>query len=106
MFDPTVPDPAYADYAAFSPLVQALVRSRAGSTARCTSSTATATASTRTVRWPTGSPWLSFYGVRGSAANLRRVTVDGSDLGEADWLKVTVQPRGRDLLTFQQVPGA
>ncbi len=29
-------------------------------------------------------------------ANLRRVTVDGADLGEADWLKVTVQPRGRD----------
>jgi hypothetical protein len=32
--------------------------------------------------------------------------VDGSDLGEADWLKVTVQPRGRELLTFEQVPGA
>jgi hypothetical protein len=53
-----------------------------------------------------GSHWLSFYGVRGSAGNLRRVTVDGSDLGEADWLKVTVQPRGRELLTFEQVPGA
>jgi hypothetical protein len=53
-----------------------------------------------------GSHWLSFYGVRGSAGNLRRVTVGGSDLGEADWLKVTVQPRGRELLTFEQVPGA
>ena len=31
-----------------------------------------------------GSSWLDFYGVRHSADNLRRVTVDGSDLGEAD----------------------
>ena len=40
-----------------------------------------------------GSPWLGFYGVRHSADNLGRVTVDGSDLGEADWLKVTVRAR-------------
>ena len=53
-----------------------------------------------------GSPWLGFYGVRGSAANLRRVTVDGSDLGEADWLKVTVQPRGRDLLALPAGAGS
>ena len=53
-----------------------------------------------------GSPWLGFYGVERSADNLRRVTVDGSDLGEADWLKVTVQPRGRELLAFEQVPAA
>ena len=81
-------------------------RSPAGSTARCTSSTATATGSTRTVRWRPARRGSRSTACSGSAANLHRVTVDGSDLGEADWLKVTVQPRGRDLLTFQQVPGS
>lgn len=53
-----------------------------------------------------GSAWLDFYRVRRAAGNLHRVTVDGSDRGEADWLKVTAQRGGSPLLTFQKVPGA
>ena len=106
MFDPTVTGPGCADYSAFRPLVQALDRGvAAGSTARSTSSTATATASTRTVRWRPAR-----RGSASTACTARRTTCAGSPStartsGEADWLKVTVQPR-RDLLTLQQVPGA
>jgi hypothetical protein len=106
MFDPTVPDPAYADYAAFRPLVQALVKESRRFHGPVYLFNGDSHRFHQDRPLTDGSPWLSFYGVRGSAANLHRVTVDGSDLGEADWLKVTVQPRGRDLLTFQQVPGA
>lgn len=111
MFDPTVTDPQFSDYSAFKPLVQALVdesrRFRGpvylfnGDSHRFNSDRPLAA----------GSPWLSFYGVKGSADDLRRVTVDGSDLGEADWLKVRVladhQPRraSEDVLSFEQVPG-
>ena len=52
-----------------------------------------------------GSPWLSFYGIHGSSDDLHRVTVDGSDRGEADWLKVTVRGHGPEPLSFEQVPG-
>jgi hypothetical protein len=106
MFDPTVPDPKLSDYSAFQPLVQTLIdESRRydgpvylfnGDSHRLNQDRPLAA----------GSPWLDFYGVKHSADNLRRVTVDGSDLGEADWLKVTVQPRGADLLTIEKVPGA
>jgi hypothetical protein len=106
MFDPTVEDPQVSDYSAFRPRVQALVDE------------------SRRFRGPVylfngdshrfnqdrplahGSTWLSFYDVKGSADDLRRVTVDGSDRGETDWLKVTVHQRGPEALTFEQVPGA
>jgi hypothetical protein len=52
-----------------------------------------------------GSPWLRFYGVRHSADNLQRVTVDGSDLGETDWLKVTVTADLERPLSWRRVPG-
>jgi hypothetical protein len=105
MFDPTVSDPQLSDYDAFRPLVQALVdesrRYRGpvylfnGDSHRFNQDRPLAE----------GSPWLSFYGTRGSADDLRRVTVDGSDLGEADWLKVTVHPQGSEPLTLERVPG-
>ena len=98
--------PAFSDYSAFQPLVQALAdESRRfdgpvylfnGDSHRFNQDRPLAS----------GSSWLDFYGVKHSADNLRRVTVDGSDLGEADWLKVTVQPRGEELLAFEKVPGA
>ena len=106
MFDPTVVNPRFTDYSAFKPLVQAIIdESRRydgpvylfnGDSHRLNQDRPLAS----------GSAWLDFYGVKHSADNLRRVTVDGSDLGEADWLKVTVQPRGRELLAIEQVPGA
>ncbi len=105
MFDPTITDPQLADYSAFTPLVQALVdQSRRfhgvtylfnGDSHRFNEDRPVAK----------GSPWLSFYGVKGSSGDLHRITVDGSDLGEADWLKVTVHQHGPTPLTFEQVPG-
>jgi hypothetical protein len=106
MFDPTVTDPDIADYSAFRPLVQALIhesRRFSGAVYLFNGDSHRFNVDQPLAR---GSHWLSFYGVRGWADDLRRVTVDGSDLGEADWLKVTVQPRGPELLTFEQVPGA
>jgi len=106
MFDPTVPDPSPGSYSAFKPLVQTLVdESRRydgpvylfnGDSHRFNQDRPLAS----------GSPWLGFYGVKHAADNLQRVTVDGSDLGETDWLKVTVEPHGADLLSFERVPGA
>jgi hypothetical protein len=105
MFDPTVTDPQISDYSAFTPLVQALVdESRRfhgvsylfnGDSHRFNEDRPVAE----------GSPWLSFYGVKRSSDDLHRITVDGSDLGEADWLKVTVHQRGPAPLTFEQVAG-
>ena len=103
MFDPTVDAPTYANYYAFQPIVQAIA------------------AESRTFRGPVyllngdshvfnsdhplapGSPWLSLYGVERPAANLERITVDGSDNND-EYLKITVHPRGRDVLTWTRVP--
>ena len=105
MFDPTVTDPSYADYSAFRPLVQTLIDEarRFRGAAYLFNGDSHRFNEDRPLAH--GSPWLSFYGVKGSADDLRRVTVDGSDLGEADWLKVTVHPTGHDVLTYEQVPG-
>jgi hypothetical protein len=50
-----------------------------------------------------GSRWLSFYGVTGSADNLNRVTVDGSN-GVNDYLRVSVRPSTASVLTVEKVP--
>jgi hypothetical protein len=106
MFDGTVSNPSPADYSAFRPLIQAVV----DESSRFSGSVYLFNGDSHRFRrdrpLAAGSSWLGFYGVHGSADNLRRVTVDGSDLGEADWLKVTVQPRGDDPLEIQQVTGS
>jgi len=51
-----------------------------------------------------GSPWLTTYGVSGSADNLTRVTVDGSS-NNKDYLRVTInKPGSAELLSWTQVP--
>jgi hypothetical protein len=51
-----------------------------------------------------GSRWLEIYNVKGSADNVRRVTVDGSS-NSKDWLKVTVHEwDAPEVLTWQRVP--
>lgn len=105
MFDGTVADPQISDYSAFKPLVQALVEESRrfgrpiylfnGDSHRFTQDQPLAP----------GSRWLDFYGVHGSAPDLHRITVDGSDLGEADWLKVTALDHGSKPLTVERIPG-
>ena len=106
MFDPTVTDPQLSDYSAFKPLVQTLIEESRRFRGQVYLFNGDSHRFNQDRPLAAGSPWLSFYGVKGHADGLRRVTVDGSDLGEADWLKVTTHPRGREVLGFEQVPGA
>jgi len=105
MFDETVPAPSYDDYAAFRPLVRALVEESSSFDGKVYLFNGDSHRFRQDAPLAPGSRWLSFYGVQGAASNLSRVTVDGSDRGEADWLKVTAQP-GNDALDVRQVPGS
>ena len=65
MFDPTVPNPAYADYSAFQPIVQAIAEESAAFDGPVYLFNGDSHVfNQRPARWPPGSPWLSFYGVR------------------------------------------
>lgn len=103
MFDPTVGTPTWSNYSAFKPIVQAIIDESSA------------------FDWPVylfdgdshvfnvdqplaaGSSWLSFYGVTGTADRLTRVTVNGSNLGESGWLKVTTHSVGTPV-TWQIIP--
>ncbi|CAN5470895.1 hypothetical protein BH10ACT10_BH10ACT10_22400 [soil metagenome] len=106
MFDGTVTDPELSDYSAFKPLIQAVIDESKRFKGAVYLFNGDSHRFNQDRPLAAGSPWLDFYGVHGSADNLRRVTVDGSDLGEADWLKVTVRRHGRELLDIVQVPGS
>ena len=106
MFDPTVTNPRPAAYSAFRPLVRTLVDEARRYDGPVYLFNGDSHRFNQDRPLAAGSPWLDFYGVQHSADNLQRVTVDGAALGETDWLKVTVQPRGDDLLSIQRVPGA
>jgi hypothetical protein len=105
MFDATVTDPQLSDYSAFKPLVQTLVDESRRFRGASYLFNGDSHRFNQDHPLAQGSPWLSFYGVKGSSDDLHRVTVDGSDRGEADWLKVTVQEDGPDALSIEQVPG-
>jgi hypothetical protein len=53
----------------------------------------------------TGSRWLALYGISQPVPNLTRVTVDGSTTVD-NYLRVTVHPRGPEVLTWERVPFA
>jgi hypothetical protein len=54
----------------------------------------------------TGSRWLGYYDVKGTADNLTRVTVDGEEQN-TDFLKVTVnRPGAGHVLSWERVPYA
>jgi hypothetical protein len=104
MFDPTVTDPKLSDYSAFKPLVQAIVdesRTYAGPVYLFNGDSHVFH---RDRPLASGSSWLSFYGVQGSADRVQRVTVDGSGLGEKGYLKVSVVGRGDQPLDIRKVP--
>ena len=105
MFDETVNSPSSADYAAFKPLVRALADAASSYDGHVYLFNGDSHRFRQDTPLAPGSRWLDFYGVEGAAGNLTRVTVDGSDLGETDWLKVTARP-GSDELTVDQVPAS
>jgi len=104
MFDPTVVDPRPSDYSAFRPLVRALIREANAYDGPVYLFNGDSHRFNQDRPVAAGSPWLSFYGLRRSADTVQRTTVDGSDLGESDYLKVTVHRRGPEVLTFSKVP--
>lgn len=104
MFDPTYP-PKWDDISAFQPLVQAILDEASTFSGPVYLFNGDSHVYTSDRPLASGSRWLTTYGVRGSADNLRRVTVDGSS-NNKDWLKVTVNRpgSGAEVLTWQQVP--
>jgi hypothetical protein len=103
MFDPTVTDPEYADYFAFTPLVRALAEE--ASDFRGEVYLLNGDSHVYNSDRPLGrdSGWPAFYGVAEPVDKIERITVDGSDNND-DYLRVTLHPRKRDVLTWERVP--
>ncbi len=103
MFDPTY-TPGPDDISAFRPWVQALVDEARNFRGPVYLFDGDSHAYNADRPLATGSPWLTTYGVTGTADNLTRVTVDGSS-NNTDYLRVSVNPRqGGDLLSWERVP--
>jgi Calcineurin-like phosphoesterase len=103
MFDPTVSNPSYADYYAFTPIVAAIAREAAAFPGQVYLFNGDSHVYNSDQPLAAGSPWLSFYGVTQAAPNLTRVTVDGST-GVNDYLRVTAHGHGSQVLTWERVP--
>jgi hypothetical protein len=106
MFNPTIEDPRPEDHDAFRPIVQLLAEESAAFDGPVYLFDGDTHVFHEDRPLAPGSEWLDVYGVERPAANLTRVTVDGS--GNADnWLKVSVAPnsvRDGEVLTWEQVP--
>jgi hypothetical protein len=105
MFDPTVTNPAYADYYGFTPIVAALARESARYDGQVYLFNGDSHAYNRDNPLAPGSKWLSFYKIAQPISNLSRVTIDGST-NVNNYLRVTVQPNGSQVLTWTRVPFA
>jgi hypothetical protein len=103
MFDPTVPAPAFTDYSAFAPIVQALAEESAQFAGPVYLFNGDSHVYNDDNPLAAGSTWLSFYGVDTPAPNLTRLTVDGSTAVN-NYLKVTVHRDGPQVLTWERVP--
>ena len=104
MFDPTVTAPTQANYSAFTPLVQTLIRESNAFGGPVYLINGDSHVYNQDHPLAAGSPWLDFYGQDTAAKNLTRVTVDGSDNAK-DWLKVTTtKPGAPGVLSFERIP--
>ena len=102
MFDPTNAAPTFADYYAFQPLVATIAREAADFDGPVYLFNGDSHDYHVDRPLAAGSSWLEFYGVAGPVSNLTRVTVDGA--ADVDnYLKVTIHPRGRQVLSWQRV---
>jgi hypothetical protein len=104
MFDGTAQDPQYSDYSAFRPLVLAMIEEANDFDGTVYLFNGDSHEFNEDHPLAAGSPWLSFYGVQGSADNLTRITVDGAAKGENDYVKATVHSTGKEPLTVERVP--
>jgi hypothetical protein len=103
MFDPTVGTPNPNDYSAFKPIVQAIVDASSSFDGPVYLFNGDSHVYNVDAPLASGSSWLSFYGITGSADKLTRITVNGSSLGEDGWLKVTTHSVGAPL-TWEIIP--
>jgi hypothetical protein len=103
MFDPTVDNPQFSDYSAFQPLVQTIARRSAEHHGPVYLFDGDSHLYNVDRPLANGSSWLSFYGVSTPADNLTRITVDGAENAN-DYLRVRVDQRGTDVLTWERVP--
>ncbi|HET6988414.1 MAG TPA: metallophosphoesterase [Kribbella sp.] len=103
MFDPTVPNPAFADYFAFQPIVQEIAREAAGFHGPVYLFNGDSHVYNSDQPLAAGSPWLKLYGVSTPVTNLSRITVDGST-GDDDYLRVTIDSRNPNALSWVRVP--
>ena len=103
MFDPTVPNPSYADYSAFTPIVRSLAAHAAAFDGPVYLFNGDSHLYNVDRPLAIGSPWLSFYGVTSPTENLTRITVDGST-GVDDYLRVRAVNGDPRVLEWERVP--
>lgn len=106
MFDPTYTPNFATDISAFKPLVQTLVDEASGFDGPVYLVNGDSHIYNSDFPLAAGSTWLTTYGITGSADNLERITVDGSD-NNKDWLHVTVNRPGADtVISWERIPYA
>ena len=105
MFVPTDGIPSYADFFAFQPIVQAIAQESATFRGPVYLLNGDSHVYNSDQPLAAGSKWLSLYGVAKPVTNLTRVTVDGST-GVDNYLRVTIDPRDRNVLSWTRVPFA
>jgi hypothetical protein len=103
MFDPTVPNPAFADYSAFQPIVRAIAQESAAFRGPVYLFNGDSHVYNNDKPLAQGSQWLAFYGIDRAVPNLSRVTVDGST-GVNNYLRVTIDPDNPAVLSWVAVP--
>ncbi|HET7821832.1 MAG TPA: hypothetical protein VFL10_09920 [Ornithinibacter sp.] len=104
MFDPTYTPNFATDISAFRPLVQTLVDEASTFDGPVYLVNGDSHVYNSDFPLATGSSWLTTYGVTGSADNVERITVDGSN-NNKDWLKVTVnRPGAAQVLSWERIP--
>jgi hypothetical protein len=105
MFDPTVTNPTFADYYAFQPIVRTIAQESAKFDGPVYLFNGDSHVYNSDKPLAEGSKWLSFYGLKTTAPNLSRITIDGSS-NATDWLKVTIAPGSKQVLSWTRVPFA
>jgi hypothetical protein len=103
MFDPTFPRPDQMNFGAFAPIVRTIAQRAAAFPGPVYLFNGDSHQYNVDHPVGTGSSWLRFYGVDTPADNLTRITVDGST-GVNDYLRVSVEPHSRAVLSWERVP--
>jgi hypothetical protein len=104
MFDPTVPNPSFADYYAFQPIIAALTRESLAFSRPVYLFNGDSHIFNADNPLASGSKWLPFYAITTPVPNLTRITVDGSTTVN-NYLRVTTHTHGQPL-TWTRVPFA